>query len=99
MTLRLRQWRRDRAVHAHLIWMRMHYRRAWDEQTDSALELEDHTDRGFHFDGLIVEQIGTIAPGFNGIECGLLQHRRPTDDLKMLDGAGLRDHRLQDYGP
>ena len=45
-----------------------------DTRSRSAFEFEDHVHGGFHFDGLLVEQVWTIAPGLDGIDRGLLQH-------------------------
>jgi len=44
-------------------------------QALSSVQPEDHVDGGFHFHRLIVQQVRPVAPGADGIERGLLQHR------------------------
>ena len=39
--------------------------------------------------GLVVESIGPVSPGLNGVERGVAQHGRAAQDAEMLNGAGL----------
>lgn len=36
---------------------------------------EDHVDRGFYLDWLMIEQVGAVAPCLDGFDGGLSQHR------------------------
>jgi hypothetical protein len=48
---------------------------------------KDDIDGGFHFDRLIVEQIGAIAPAFNCVNGGLDQHGMTAQRTKIFNGA------------
>jgi hypothetical protein len=56
-----------------------------EPKCSSSTQGEDHVDRGLHFHRLVVEQVGPVAPGLDGIHGGLLQHGRPADDVQIFD--------------
>src|ERR1019366_4797602 len=78
-------------------------RRDMEPECLSSTERKDHVNRGLHFYRLVVEQVGSVAPGLHSIHGGLLQHGRSTDDvesfnLSPLGDGGLKHHRAGDAG-
>src|SRR5208337_5134881 len=65
----------------------------------STAQIEDYVDRGFDFDGLVVEQVRLVTPGSHGVQRGLLQHYRAAYNAQVLNGPGLGDGGLQYDGP
>ena len=62
------------------------------------IELEYNVDGGFHRNGHAVQHVWAIPPCADGSNCGLLKHRRSTDNAQIFDCAVLRDRGLQNYG-
>src|SRR5580658_7821016 len=73
----------------------------WKRRTrnsSKSIQLEVHVHRGFHFHRFAVQQVRPVLPLLYRVDCCLLQQRWSTHHAKILDGAALRDHRLQDHG-
>jgi len=64
----------------------------------SSPEGEDDVDGGLDFDGFSAKQIRFVAPGLDGVDCGLLQQGRTADEAEILDSAGFGDGGLQHHG-
>src|SRR5271157_211556 len=69
-----------------------------EAESSSSTHLEDHIHRGLHFHGLVVEQVGPVAPGLHGVESSLAQRGRPTDYVEIFDHprfgyGGMQHHR------
>ena len=56
-------------------------------------ERECDIDGGFYFYWLIVEEVGAVAPCFDGVNRGLTEHERATYYAEILDAAGGGDSR------
>jgi len=53
------------------------------QKRSSSAQREDHVHRGLHFHWFVVEQVGPVAPGPDGLKGGLLQHGRTADDVQV----------------
>jgi len=60
-------------------------------------ECEDYVDGGFHFYGLVVEEVGAVAPLADGVEGGLLEDGGAAEDAEIGDGAVFGDGGGEDY--
>src|SRR5712671_6329029 len=54
-----------------------------------------HGDQSLHFNRLIVQNIGPVAPLAHRLNCRPHQHGMARQDFEIFDGACLADHRLQ----
>ena len=50
----------------------------------STPQCEDYVDGSFDFDGFSAKEIGAVAPGFDGVDCCLLQHGLAADGAQIL---------------
>lgn len=50
----------------------------------SAAQREDDVDGGFYFDGLVIEEIGAVAPGLHGFDGCLAEHGRTAEDAEVF---------------
>src|SRR5579875_1258974 len=61
----------------------------------AAVEIEVHRDLCADLGGFSVQHVRLVAPLFLGIDRSPGQHRRSTLNREVLDGAALRDLRVQ----
>ena len=66
------------------------FRRVTGSELPTA-ESECDVDGGFNFYGLVVEQVGAVAPGLDGVNRRLTKHEWATYYIEILDAAGGRD--------
>ena len=52
-----------------------------------AVESEDDVDSGFHFYGLVIKEIGTVAPCLDGVNRGLTERGWAAYYVEILDAA------------
>ena len=60
------------------------------------LEGEVHGDDGGYIYGLVVDEVGAIAPGAYGVFGGAAQEMMTLKDLQALDGSVFGDDGLHD---
>ena len=51
-------------------------------------QVENDIDGGLHFNGLAVEEVGTVAPLLDRVDGGLAEHGVAAEDAEVFDGAG-----------
>src|SRR5208282_1606473 len=71
------------------------YGKPWKSPTQS----KDDVDERIHFNGLVAEQRGLVAPLPHRLGRRLDQKRRAGDDFKLLNGAFLGDDRVELHNP